>query len=219
MMKKLNIITITTETYQLLTKDAEVLEKDTSAPKVLKLTDGSFLKLFRRKRWFSSELIYPYVQRFAKNAAHLQQLAIATPTIIQLYRFSMGDMNFTAVQYMPLPGITLRSAMQQASVEQCRSYTKLFGGLLAKLHQQGVYFRSIHLGNVLLLPNGQLGLIDFADMAWQARALSQTKRARNLKHLQRYAEDANWLFHEFFCDFSEGYKKIAGDAASRFLTK
>lgn len=219
MMKKLNINTITTENYQVLIKDAEVLERDTLAAKVLKLNDGSFFKLFRRKRWFSSELVYPYVRRFADNAAHLQKLAIATPNIIQLYRFSLGDLDFTGVQYDPLPGVTLRTAMQQATPAEQRGYIKLFGELLARLHQQGVYFRSIHLGNVLLLPNGQLGLIDFADMTQQTNALSQAKRARNLKHLQRYAEDAKWLFTDYFSDFCDGYEKVAGKTASRFLSK
>lgn len=216
-MNKLNINSISTEEYQKLIEHAEILEKDTSAAKVLKLLDGSFLKLFRRKRWFSSELIYPYVKRFANNAIELTKLAVETPQITALYRFCSGKLNFTAVRYIPLPGITLRAAMQAATNELSKGYMSLFGDLLANLHQQGVYFRSIHLGNVLLLPNGRLGLIDFADMTKHSHPLSQLKRARNLKHLQRYQEDANWLFGKYFSDFYNGYKKVAGEKASRFL--
>lgn len=216
-MNTLKINSISPQAFQIISKDAEILEKDTSAAKVLKLRDGSYLKLFRRKRWFSSELIYPHVKRFANNAIELQKLAIETPKILKLYRFSDGQLNFTAVRYTPLPGITLRLAMEKATPTLSKNYMNLFGELLAKLHEQGVYFRSIHLGNVLILPNGQLGLIDFADMTKQTRPLSQMKRARNLKHIQRYKEDTSWLFNKYFNDFYNGYKKIAGTKDSRFL--
>lgn len=216
-MSKLIIKSITTADYQKLINNAEILERDTTAPKVLKLADGTFLKLFRRKRWFSSELVYPYVKRFADNALILQKLGIATPEMLNLYRFSVDELDFTAVHYQPLPGETLRQAMQAANDEQRLQYIKQFAELLAKLHQQGVYFRSIHLGNVLVLPDNSLGLIDFADMTKQSRPLSQAKRARNLKHMQRYKEDAQWLFEDYFNELFVVYKTVAGDNAGSFL--
>lgn len=216
-MIKLDIQPITTEAYQVLTKDAKVLEQDATAPKVLMLADGKFLKLFRRKRWFSSELVYPYVMRFADNALILQKLAIATPDILHLYRFSLAGLDFTAVHYTPLAGKTLRQVMLEVDQQQQQHFIKLFGQLLATLHQQGVYFRSIHLGNVLVLPDNTLGLIDFADMRKQAAALAQSKRTRNLKHMQRYKEDAKWLFNDYFTEFYKGYESLAGTKDSLFL--
>jgi len=32
------------------------------------------------------------------------------------------------------------------------------------LHEKGIYFRSMHLANVILTPDGTLGLIDISDM-------------------------------------------------------
>lgn len=218
-MTKLTIQPLTTEAYQVLTEGAEILEHDTLAPKVLKLTDGTFLKLFRRKRWFSSELFYPYVQRFAVNAAILKSLAINTPDMLNLYRFSYYNFDFTAVQYAPLAGDTLRQTMSRVAPQQQQHLITVFGQLLAKLHQQGVYFRSIHLGNVLVLPDNTLGLIDFADMTKQATPLSQAKRARNLKHMQRYQADAQWLFTDYFTALYTGYESVAGVKASNFLRK
>lgn len=218
-MTKLTIQPLTAKAYQALIEGAELLEHDTLAPKVFKLIDGTFLKLFRRKRWFSSELFYPYVKRFAANAAILKSLAINTPNILNLYRFSYYNFDFTAVQYAPLAGDTLRQIMSKVDLPQQQHLITVFGQLLAKLHQQGVYFRSIHLGNVLVLPDNTLGLIDFADMTKQASALSQTKRARNLKHMQRYQEDAQWLFVDYFTELYTGYKSVAGEQASTFLKK
>lgn len=216
-MTKLVIQTITADAYHKLTKDAEVLEQDATAPKVLRLTDGSFFKLFRRKRWFSSELIYPYVKRFADNALILNKAAIKTPIILNLYRFSVGELLFTAVRYTPLAGETLRQVMKVSDVEQQKQWITKFAELVANLHQQGIYFRSIHLANVLVLDGAELGLIDFADMTKQNKPLSQNKRARNIKHLSRYKEDAHWLFTEYFTLFLKAYESMAGAKASQFL--
>lgn len=216
-MQSLTIKTITTEDYLAIINGAKILERDTTAPKVLTLLDGSFLKLFRRKRWFSSELFNPYVQRFANNAFTLQKLGIAVPKVLNLYRFAYNKLNFTAVHYQPLPGDTLRSVLTRADDTEKKNCIRQFGILLATLHENGVYFRSIHLANVLVLPNKQLGLIDFADMSKQSFALSQCKRVRNLKHLRRYENDENWLFCENYKVFLNAYQSIAGVKHSRFL--
>ncbi|MGH8426151.1 MAG: toluene tolerance protein, partial [Pseudomonas fluorescens] len=46
--------------YLALREGAQVLEADGSGDKVLRLTDGSILKLFRRKRLLTSAAWYPY---------------------------------------------------------------------------------------------------------------------------------------------------------------
>src|SRR5690554_5966618 len=68
--------------------DAQVLEKDRYGEKVLRLADGTFLKLFRRKSWLSKTAFYPPAKRFADNADALQKLGIPCPKVIQLYRLS-----------------------------------------------------------------------------------------------------------------------------------
>ncbi|WP_273229898.1 phosphotransferase [Pseudomonas kuykendallii] len=193
--------------YQTLTSDAEVLEADGHGPKVMRLATGDFLKLFRRKHLISSEAIRPYAQRFADNAYVLREIGVPVPEIVGVYRLSSPKR--TAVRYKGLPGITLRQAMKNAAPPQRRDLANRFGQLLAKLHEAGVYFRSLHLGNVLLLPDLRLGLIDFADMRLARKRLSLWKRRRNLKHMQRYDEDCRWLFEENIEDLKRGYKEIS----------
>jgi hypothetical protein len=55
--------------YLAMRAGATVLEADGFGDKVLRLADGTMLKLFRRKRLFSSAAWYPYAQRFADNAS------------------------------------------------------------------------------------------------------------------------------------------------------
>ena len=63
------------------------------------------------------------------------------------------------------------------------------GAFIAKLHDRGVYFRSLHLGNIVMTPEGTLGLIDIADMRFSRGQLTASQRKRNLRHLLRYPSD------------------------------
>jgi len=54
--------------YRSLRADAQVIEADGHGEKVLRLADGTFVKLFRRKRLISSALFYPYAKTEALPA-------------------------------------------------------------------------------------------------------------------------------------------------------
>lgn len=185
--------------YLAVRENATVLEADGSGDKVLLLEDGTILKLFRRKRLISSALVFPYARRFADNIQALKQRDIPCPDVIATYR--IASISRDAVRYTPLPGLTLRQVLSQdGDHEQLRVE---LGAFIARLHDQGVYFRSLHLGNVILTPEAKLGLIDISDMKCQRRSLSQRKRLRNFQHLLRYKNDRAWL--------------VDGDAGSAFV--
>ncbi len=178
---------MSSEQFAAMRRDAEVVEKDGHGEKVLRLKDGSYLKLFRRKSWFSKTVLFPPATRFAKNAEELERLGIPCPRIIKLYKLT--DPYRSVVHYEPLEGITLRQMLnQQPSLEQL----ELFGMLaefITHLHDIGVYFRSLHLGNIVLTPAGELGLIDISDMRCLGKPLSRRMRNRNYRHLLRYQND------------------------------
>jgi len=204
------IKTATPSALQQLTVEARVIEEDGLGPKVLRLTDGSFLKLFRRRRWYTSGSFTPYSDRFAVNSVQLRSMGIPTPHILDLYRFEDGS---TAVHYSPLPGNTLRQILQGITAPAVRqALVERFGKFMAQLHQQGVYFRSLHLGNVLVLEDGEFGLIDLADLRIYPSSLSPSLRRRNLRHMQRYASDRHWLFEDHFEALLQGYAAAASKA-------
>ena len=191
-------------TYEALREGAHVLEADGSGDKVLRLADGRMLKLFRRKRLFSSALFYPYAQRFADNTRALEQRGILCPKVIAVYRIPSIERD--CVYYSPLAGNTVRQL--QGTSEETDSLRFQLGGYFAQLHEKGVYFRSLHFGNVVLTPDGHLGLIDIADLRCQKRSLSDSKRLRNFAHLLRYKEDRQWLLGQDAGDtFIEGYRQ------------
>ncbi|WAG78629.1 lipopolysaccharide kinase InaA family protein [Metapseudomonas furukawaii] len=196
---------------------ARTIEADGYGLKVAHLADGSFLKIFRRKRLLSSSLWSPPAQRFANNARQLNQLGVPAPSILETFRVPQRNCN--GVRYIPLPGQTLRDSWRTLRPQQREEQVKRFGQFLAKLHQLGVYFRSLHLGNVLLMPDQQFGLIDLSDMHISGRPLSWKKRRRNMRHVLRYEEDRDWLADQHLSALLAGYADGCGEPATKDLAK
>lgn len=173
---------LTEQSFQNLTLGTHVIERDSHGPKVYLFENGDYLKVFRRKRLLSSALLTPYSVRFWKNAERLEQLGI--PTVKPLKLFKLSKPGWTAVRYQALEGVTLKAIHEQFHHDGQR--LEQLAELFKTLHRKGVYFRSMHLGNIILTPSGQLGLIDIADLTFQSRALSRNKTQRNLAHFERY---------------------------------
>ncbi|XLX41027.1 toluene tolerance protein [Ectopseudomonas mendocina] len=200
------------ENYVHLREGSTTLEKDSCGEKVLLLSDGTILKLFRRKHLISSALLYPYAQRFANNASVLQRLDIPCPVVIDTYR--IPSIQRDAVHYQPLPGVSLRQIRLQGQNCPADLFERL-GQFTALLHHKGIYFRSIHLGNVILTPEGELGLIDIADLQHQSRPLGRLKVERNFKHMLRDKDDSQWLSSKCRGDFWHAYQAAANRLRGR----
>ncbi|MFO2463221.1 O-antigen ligase family protein [Pseudomonas sp. 15FMM2] len=208
---RMPVQSIKPQAFEQLCRNAHVIEADGLGPKVLRLEDGSFLKIFRTRRWYTSGSFNPYSERFASNSERLRTLGVPSPEILNLYRLKDGS---SAVTYQPLPGLTLRQALQSLDSSLREALIERFGRFMAQLHERGVYFRSLHLGNVLLMDDGEFGLIDLADMRILPSALSNTLRQRNLRHMQRYPQDRNWLFESHFEHLAKGYASVASPRAT-----
>ncbi|MCK9261609.1 MAG: toluene tolerance protein [Azoarcus sp.] len=171
---------------------ARVIEQDEYGEKVLLLPDGTYLKLFRRKRVLTSAAWKPYAQRFVENAAALRRLDIPCPQVLKHYR--IPAISRDAVHYLPLEGKTIRQVisdgLSEARATALRSQLLEF---IKHIHSLGIFFRSAHLGNIVLTPEGTLGLIDISDLKISWFALGPFRRRRNLRHVLRCREDREWL--------------------------
>ena len=77
---------------------------------------------------------------------------------------------------------------------------------VAKLHAEGVLFRSLHFGNVLVTPDQDLALIDIVDMSFRrSGSLSTPERIRNFAHIGRYTEDRTLFTQTGEQTFIEAY--------------
>lgn len=183
--------TISETDYQALVAEARILEKDKFGPKVLLTADQRIVKLFRRKNTFSSAALFPYAARFAANAKSLTNLGI--PTVVVSAIFRIPSQKRDGIVYPMLPGTALRSVLADASAEARRILIRRLAEFCAQLHQLGIHFRSLHLGNILLTPDDRFALIDIADLRCHRFALGPLARARNLGALLRLASDRSFL--------------------------
>jgi tRNA A-37 threonylcarbamoyl transferase component Bud32 len=183
---------LTQQEYLAMCEGAEVLEADPHGDKVLRLADGSILKLFRRKRLLSSALLYPYARRFQHNALALARMGIPVPTVLSVMR--IPEMARDCVHYRPLPGVTMRQVVARGvSPERRQELRRALTRLIIRLHDHGVYFRSLHIGNVIVTPEGQLGLIDFSDMRIYPWSLGKYLRKRNMQRMYKVAGEPDWV--------------------------
>ncbi|WP_313116884.1 lipopolysaccharide kinase InaA family protein [Ectopseudomonas guguanensis] len=185
--------TLSPAAFDQLVANARSIEEDSYGPKVYQFENGDYLKLFRRKRLLSSALLTPYSVRFWRNAVRLKELGI--PTITPLQLFKLPKAGWTAVRYQALAGTTLKSVYERDR-QLSDALLEQLVALFRTLHRKGIYFRSMHLGNIVLTEDEQLGLIDIADLTFQSRALSRNKASRNLAHFERYLKH-NDLMAEF----------------------
>lgn len=200
----------TTEIDQ-LRAGARVLEFDGRGEKVLLTPDNRIIKIFYPRRRFSSAHIYPYAYRFWNNAQQLRTRGITTVQCQQLRHDKTCKRHL--ITYPLLPGTTLRDCL---NTDNCGNlYLKKLATFLAEIHTKGILFRSIHLGNILVLEDGEFGLIDIADMSVKRRPLGLFRRARNFRHLLHDKSDRETLGRYGYSHFLEEYETAAGIAGLR----
>ena len=203
--------------YTALIQDAEIIEQDEVGPRVLMLSDGTILKIFKQKKLLSSATIVPYSTRFARNARTLHTRNIPTMRIIEVAR--IPHLKVTSVQYEPLPGSTLRSCGKETASLPEDTITG-FAAFVATLHDQGTYFRSFHLANVIVTQEETFGLIDIADLWVKNRPLTFKERFRNFDRIYRYSDDIKLLRSAGDTLFIDHYlKTIQVDAPDAWRTQ
>ncbi len=189
--------------FSKLIGEGKILERDTLGVKVYLLPGDRICKVFRCKRKFSSAQYYPYAQRFADNCKLLNDLAFKSVNVSEVYK--VANTNLGLVLYSMLPGKTLRAFLKEGAA--CQTLIPKFIELVVELHKKGVYFRSLHFGNVIVSPEGDFCLIDVSDMTISGKSLMSLKRARNFKAIFRYTSDVGFLenygVNKFFAEYIE----------------
>ena len=202
---------ITATEFAHLRAGARLLESDARGEKVLLTPDRHIIKLFYSRRRFTSARIYPYAIRFCNNAKRLQARGIATVQCRQL-RYDRQQQRHVII-YPMLPGTTLRECLQEGHCGD--EFLVALAAFVARLHTSGILFRSIHLGNILVLEGGGFGLIDVADMSIRPWRLGLSRRARNFRHLLHDRRDREILAGYGFRRFLTEYETAAGISGYR----
>lgn len=197
--------------YRSLVDRCQILERDYFGEKVLKTPEGLMVKIFRRKRFFTTATFFPYALRFIRNTRRLAARGIVTVSVVD--HAYCPELQRHLVTYHPLEGKTLRDILR-ASPSDVDGLLYRTAGFIATLHQKGVYFRSLHFGNIVVSPDGEnFGLIDVADMTFRSRSLSNRLRVRNFRHILRCGEDAMVLERFGFRTFVDRYVALSDMSA------
>lgn len=192
-----------------LTEGGTVLETEGSIFKVMLLPNQRIVKLFRRKRLLSSQIWRKYASRFEKNALELKQRGFITVDVESV--FNVPEVERQGVIYKALEGDTLRDWLPQHDEKACQEKFERLGAFIAEMHHKGILFRSLHLGNVLVLPDGGFGIIDISDMSFRAKgSLSVEQRIRNFHHMDRDNRDRRYLAKEAGSKFIQCYAEASG---------
>jgi len=186
--------------YDALVKDAELLMSDRHGDKVLLRPDKKIVKLFRTKRLISSAQLYPYALRFKRNSEALNQRGIVSVNVEDIGY--CPEIERHLVVYPLLEGETLREVLQNTNEE---IIIDEYARFISELHEAGIYFRSLHMGNVLYRSGRNFALIDVADMSIGSSPLGVIKRLRNFRHLTRYKADVSRICHHGVQRFLDNY--------------
>ena len=197
---------LSAEHYEALINGAALLRADNFGPKVYETTDGRIVKLFRVKRWWSSSMLFPYSLRFRRHSRRLQRRGYACATVDEI--FYCHAVRRHGIIYRKLEGQPLDGLLGATDATAARVYAE-YAAFIAAMHADRIYFRSLHPGNVLLMPDGRYGLIDVGDMRFPLLPLTNGQRRRNFSHLLRSVEFRAALQHHRGEDFIDAYLAAA----------
>jgi len=174
--------------YEGMVRDGEVLARNDDGGITVRCADGTYLKVFRRPRVFSSARLRPLSRRFVSAAERLKRFGIASVEVLECIR--VPHLRMDAVRYRGLPGASLSARLNDAAADPVTraAWLQEFARFIARLHANGVYFRGLRFDNVIANEEW-FGLIDVAAARFRRGRLSPRLRARNVHHFLRYEAD------------------------------
>ncbi len=166
---------ITEADFRRMIAGGRVLQLASGKPAVVLDASGtSLIKLVAREPGFSSDRIWPYGYRFYFNSQKLLKHGIEAPRIDRYCVVRPSGEHVLVYGY--LAGHSIQSLAEEGGLVDEEGLAAFY----AELHAKGIYFRSIHPGNILQLEGGRFGLIDVTDTRFYSKPLSVHRRVRNL---------------------------------------
>lgn len=197
--------TITQQELDHLCQNGRAIDHKGGYPAVIIHPDDTVTKIWARKKGlFSSTTISPYSKRFVTHARELKQRGIVVPEILNHAKLERSHVRI--VTYRSLPGKSIRELLEE---DPTQVDIPALAGYIHQLHEKGIYFGGMHLGNIIQRPDHQgYGLIDFTDVDFYPKPLSIKQRGYNLAVPLRYPKDIERIKNASHPDLLETYLKI-----------
>ena len=168
------------------------------------------IKLWRSEWTPSSTWLRPYASRFRHNAARLRSLGVSAPQVRGWGRVRGSRIHF--VSYDRLAGTPLRNLIPCIDLEAAGAY-------VAHLHELGIDFRSLHLGNILWDAQAGFSLIDVTDCTF-GRRFTLKKRIGRIGYFCWHRKDRSYLQRDdTWIRFVRGYCQASGTDPDAIISK
>ena len=144
---------------------------------------NEIIKIFNVRGYISSGFFNTYASRIIKNSIRLTEHEIPSIEITNELAFQYNN-RLSGVSYKYIPGKTYRDLGNKITKEMITDLAKY----ISIIHKKGIYFRAMHLGNILL-HNKKLFLIDIAKIHFYPWSLFIFTRARAFRRMIKYQDD------------------------------
>lgn len=144
---------------------------------------NEIIKIFNVRGYISSGFFNTYASRIIKNSIKLKEHEISSIEITNELAFQYNN-RLSGVSYKYIPGKTYRDLGNKITKEMITDLAKY----ISIIHKKGIYFRAMHLGNILL-HNKKLFLIDIAKIHFYPWPLFIFTRARAFRRMIKYQDD------------------------------
>jgi tRNA A-37 threonylcarbamoyl transferase component Bud32 len=198
--------------FEALCANAEIL-RGKKRPRVIRHDTNLISKIWYKKKKLSSDWIYPYYLRFYRNSKKLLSHGIVAPKVRAVIKVKKTYIRM--VTYEEIHGLTVRDILQHNKGDL--SIPKL-AQFIGRLHDKGIFFTSLHMGNIIKLESGDFGLIDVSNTHFYYFPLGLRTRARNLCNLASYTEDIDLIQRDMNTNIIEEYLKHM-DRPSKFKSR
>lgn len=183
-MPESKLETLSAQAWKACCNQSEVISMHAVfGPKVIRLSSGEYIKVFNAKSGLTKRRLFPKYKKFIDNAKRLKKLGFHTIDITSVYY--LPHINAYAVRYSPLSGDDFRHVFKESPQDGIEPLIDF----LVLLHNKGIYFHGMHLGNVLYDATGTFGIIDMADLTFHRAPLRMDLRLRQLRRLLKYHLD------------------------------
>src|SRR6056300_108600 len=144
---------------------------------------NAIIKIFIVRGLISSGFFNTYASRIIKNSLKLKKYDIPSIEITNELVFQYNR-RLSGVSYEYIPGTTYRDLSHKITMDMITD----LANYISNIHKKGIYFRAMHLGNILL-HNKKLFLIDIAKIHFYPWPLFVFTRARAFRRMIKYQDD------------------------------
>ena len=190
---RLSVKQLSQQQFKQLCQQGTPLAVGRKGPRLLNLPNDHIVKIFWPRKRLTSDQCYPYAKRFVRNAARLKKTGISSLIVTGIERVQQS--RIYVVTYHKILGKDVRAIIEHDGVEVLAN----IAAFVAKLHNNGIFFRGIHLGNLLKNEQQGFSLIDIVNIKFYKRSVPFLSRFRNLKHLFTNSDDKDY-FQQFGID-------------------